>query len=229
MDNSVRPRVSDDTAYILPMAVFLALTAIGSRWPALMPAGYIVKTLLAGALLIALRRHYSRISWNFWWLGILIGIVGVVQWVGMEKAILHFWPHYPNLASRGPADAANPLNSIRSPTMRGLFLAARLAGPVLVVPFMEELFWRDYLWRTLLAPNDFKLASIGEWDWKSFAVVTLLFASVHVQWITSIVWGAMIAILLFRAKSLGACVIAHAITNLLLGVYVLWSGDWWFW
>ncbi len=225
----MRLRLSDDAAYILPMGVFLGFTLIGSHWPALMPASYIIKTLLAGAILVALRRHYTWIGWNYWWLGIVIGIVGVVQWVGMEKAILHFWPHYFNPAGRNAAEAINPLHAINSPAMRGLFLAARLAGPVLVVPFMEELFWRDYLWRTISAPSDFKLAAIGEWDRQSFVIVTLLFASPHVQWITAIVWGTMIAILLVRTRNLGACIIAHAITNLLLGVYVLWSGDWWFW
>jgi hypothetical protein len=108
-------------------------------------------------------------------------------------------------------------------------VAIRLAGAVLVVPFMEELFWRDFLWRSILAPNDFKLARIGEWDWKAFLIVTLLFASVHIQWMTAIVWGVMIAMLLVRTRSLGACIIAHGVTNLLLGLYVLYTGDWYFW
>lgn len=94
---------------------------------------------------------------------------------------------------------------------------------------MEEYFWRDFLWRMVIAPNDFKLAKIGEWDWKAFAIVTLAFASVHIQWMTAIVWGAMIAALLVRTKSLGPCIIAHAVTNLLLGIYVLCTHDWAFW
>jgi hypothetical protein len=52
---------------------------------------------------------------------------------------------------------------------------------------------------------------------------------VHVQWLTAIVWGLMVALLLVRTRSLGACIIAHAVTNLLLGAYVLWTGDWSFW
>jgi hypothetical protein len=109
------------------------------------------------------------------------------------------------------------------------FIIIRWLGASLVVPVMEELFWRDYLWRTILAPNDFKLAAVGEWDWKPFVFVSLLFATVHVQWATAIVWGFMIAALLAYTRSLGACIIAHGVTNLLLGGYVLFTKNWYFW
>jgi CAAX prenyl protease-like protein len=110
------------------------------------------------------------------------------------------------------------------------FVAIRLIGAVLVVPVMEELFWRDFLWRQILAPNDFKLAHVGEWSWAPFLGVSVAFAVVHGNWwLTSIVWGLMIAGLLVYTKSLGACIIAHAVTNLLLGAYVLRTRDWAFW
>jgi len=99
-----------------------------------------------------------------------------------------------------------------------------------VVPVMEELFWRDFLWRTIIAPNDFKLAHVGEWDWKAFALVAGFFATVHGNWwLTSIVWASMVGWLLVTTRSLGACIIAHGVTNLLLGVYVLWTKQWFFW
>jgi CAAX protease family protein len=224
-DKAARPRISDDLAYVLPMAVFLLFTFVGGHWPALFVASYIIKTFAAGLLLIFLRRHYTKINWDYAWLGAIVGVVGIVQWVGMEKLLLHFWPNYP----RPGAEVMNPFTQISSPALLWFFIAVRLAGPVLVVPFMEEYFWRDILWRTIVAPNDFKMVKVGEWDFKAAAIVTLAFASVHIQWITAIVWGAMIALLLVRTRSLGACIIAHAVTNLLLGVYVLCWHDWAFW
>ena len=105
-----------------------------------------------------------------------------------------------------------------------------LLGAVLVVPFMEELFWRDFCWRSIIAPNDFKLAAVGEWDWKAFLGVSLAFALVHGNWwLTSIVWAMMVGWLLVKTKSLGACIIAHGVTNLLLAAYVLRTHDWAFW
>jgi hypothetical protein len=59
--------------------------------------------------------------------------------------------------------------------------------------------------------------------------VSLLFATVHVQWMTAIVWGLMIAALLVYTRSLGACIIAHGVTNFLLGGYVLFTKNWYFW
>ncbi len=105
-----------------------------------------------------------------------------------------------------------------------------MIGAVLVVPVMEELFWRDYLWRQILAPSDFKLAEVGEFGWAPFLIVPLAFATVHGNWwLTAVVWGLMIAILLVSTKSLGACIVAHAVTNLLLALYVLHTHDWAFW
>ena len=40
------------------------------------------------------------------------------------------------------------------------FIAIRWAGASLVVPFMEELFWRDYLWRTISAPADMSASRV---------------------------------------------------------------------
>jgi hypothetical protein len=216
----------DDLAYIAPMAAFLLLTQVGSSWPASMPVGYVIKTFLAGALLIWFRKSYTRIRWDYWWLGVLVGIVGIVQWVGMELLLLKYFPHYPRLA----AEAYDPVKMLgHNPAWMWSFILIRWAGAALMVPFMEELFWRDFLWRTTQAPNDFKLAGIGEPDWKAVLIVAALFASVHIQWITALVWGLMIAVLLIRTRSLGACIIAHGVTNLLLGAYVQYTHDWYFW
>jgi len=92
------------------------------------------------------------------------------------------------------------------------------------------LFWRDFLWRQILAPNDFKLAAVGEWSLSALLIVSVAFATVHGNWwLTAIVWAMMVGGLLAYTKSLGACIIAHATTNLLLAVYVLVSQDWAFW
>jgi hypothetical protein len=34
---------------------------------------------------------------------------------------------------------------------------------------------------------------------------------------------------LLKTRSLGPCIIAHGVTNFLLGAYVLWRHDWYFW
>ena len=226
-----RPLVGDDVAYILPMGVFLLLTAAGasdtfkSTTPYAYPISYAAKVVVVAALLVFLWRHYTKIRWNHWWLGVIVGVVGIFQWVGMQLWLQSRFDFFD--PSGEPFD---PTKAFHSPAAFYAFVAVRLIGAVMVVPVMEELFWRDFLWRQILAPNDFKLAQVGEWSWTPFIAVSAVFAVVHGNWwLTSIVWGLMIAGLLVYTKSLGACIVAHAVTNLLLGVYVLGTRDWSFW
>jgi len=95
---------------------------------------------------------------------------------------------------------------------------------------MEELFWRDYGWRVVIAGGDFRKIEVGTWDWKAFVAIPLFFCLVHGNWwLTAIVWAFMIGGLLVYTRSLGACIVAHAVTNLLLGLYVLRTKQWAFW
>jgi CAAX prenyl protease-like protein len=224
-DVEARPLVRDDVAYILPMAVFLAFTWVGGNWRSLYPLTYVVKVIVVAAALAVLWRHYTKISWRYWWLGVIVGVIGIVQWVGMQLWLQHHVAFF--APSSEPFD---PTKTFDSPAMLYGFFAVRIIGAVLVVPVMEELFWRDFLWRQILAPNDFKLAEVGERSWSALLIVSLVFAFVHGNWwLTSIVWALMIGGLLMYTRSLGACIIAHAVTNLLLAVYVLRYRDWGFW
>jgi CAAX prenyl protease-like protein len=218
-----QPRFGDDIAYVAPMAAFLLLTAVGAKFESWYPAVYTIKTVLTAGLLWYFRKQYTPISWRFWWLGVIVGVIGIVQWVGMQLWLQRHVEFF-----RPSGDAFNPFDRLHS--LAVLFIVVRITGAVLVVPVMEELFWRDFLWRTVLAPNDFKLASVGERGLTPFLIVAGAFATVHGNWwLTAIVWAMMIGLLLIRTKSLGACIVAHAVTNLLLACYVLHTHDWAFW
>jgi len=217
----------DDVAYILPMAAFLAFTWAGGTWKSFYPISYIAKTIVTAVLLVVCWRFYTKISWRYWWLGVVVGVIGIFQWVGMQ-----LWLQQHVAFFKPSTDVFNPFadGTFASPTIAWSFVAVRIIGAVLVVPVMEELFWRDFLWRQIIAPNDFKLARVGEFEWPAFLVVPAVFAFVHGNWwLTSIVWALMIGGLLVYTKSLGACIVAHATTNLLLALYVLRWKDWAFW
>jgi CAAX prenyl protease-like protein len=223
---SWRPRVRDDVAYFLPMLTFLAFTQVGVWYRDHFAATYIAKTIVVAALLAIFWPNYTRVRWNHWWLGVIVGVIGIFQWVPMQLWLQRHFELF-----RPSGDAFNPYDAFAaSPAMLYTFFAFRVAGAVLVVPVMEELFWRDFGWRTVLAPNDFKLAEVGEWGWSPFLIISGVFALVHGNWwLTSIVWAMMVGLLLVYTKSIGACIIAHAVTNLLLAVYVLKYEDWAFW
>ena len=221
--------VRDDLGYFLPMLVFLGFVWLGSAWskehPWTYPVAYVARTVIVAGLLVWLWPCYTKIRWNHWWLGLIVGVIGIFQWVGMQLFLQNRFEHF-----RPGPDFFNPEKVFQTPAAFWGFVAVRIVGAVLVVPVMEELFWRDYLWRQMLAPSDFKLAEVGERSWVAFLIVTGAFALVHGNWwLTSIVWAAMVGGLLVYTRSIGACIIAHAVTNLLLGLYVLKTHDWSFW
>jgi len=220
------PFVRDDLAYILPMLTFLLFTWVGGTFPDYYTHTYVAKTVVVSVMIALFWRSFTRISWRGWWLGLIVGVIGIFQWVGMQTWLQNNFEFF-----APPEDVFNPTTAFDSAALMYSFIGIRwILGATLLVPLMEELFWRDFVWRTVAAPNDFKLASVGELDWRAFFIVPLVFAVVHGNWwMTSIVWGVMISALLVYTRSLGACIVAHATTNFLLGAYVLYTKDWAFW
>jgi CAAX prenyl protease-like protein len=109
------------------------------------------------------------------------------------------------------------------------YLCVRVVGPTLVVPVMEELFFRDFLQRALVRGARFEDVPIGTFTWFSLIGMSLLFGVNHgAEWPEGIVYGLMMGVLLVRTKSLGSCIVAHAMTNWTLYLYVIYHGDWQF-
>jgi membrane protease YdiL (CAAX protease family) len=241
---------------MLPMFTFLGFVWLGGTFSDWYPTTYVLRVVIVAALLIYFWPQFTRIRWDYWWLGLIVGVIGIFQWVGMQQ-FLQEWQftarffrptvevdpvrHYTLLLQQWAitpswfefrSTAFSPIERFGAGTWQFYtFVAIRwICGAVIVVPIMEELFWRDFVWRSIAAPADFKLAQIGEHDWKAFFGTAVVFAVVHGNWwLTSIVWALMISALLWRTRSIGACIIAHATTNFLLGAYVLYTRDWTYW
>jgi CAAX prenyl protease-like protein len=109
-----------------------------------------------------------------------------------------------------------------------LLVAIRIAGAALVVPVMEELFWRSFLMRWVAAP-DFESVEPSQLGFKSFIVTVLLFGFEHNLWLAGIVAGAAYSLLYMRHRSLWSPILAHAVTNGLLGIWVVRTGNWSYW
>jgi CAAX prenyl protease-like protein len=107
-------------------------------------------------------------------------------------------------------------------------IGARLAGAVLLVPVMEELFWRSFLIRYLIE-TDFSKVPIGQFTWASCIITVVLFGLEHNLILAGIMAGLAYNLLLYFTRSIFHCTLSHAVTNLLLGLYVLQTGNWHFW
>ena len=101
---------------------------------------------------------------------------------------------------------------------------------VVVVPLVEEIFWRGFLLRYLI-DEKFTEVPFGKFSWLSFSAVTLAFTFAHssADWPAAALTGILYNVVAYRTRSLSACVLAHAITNLLLGLWIMQTKQWGFW
>jgi CAAX prenyl protease-like protein len=184
---------------------------------------YPVKAFSVGLLLILLRKCYPEIRLEELkesvklLVSIVVGGVVFLLWIRMD------WP----FATQGTPQGFNP-GLFGSAPVRVFMTTTRLAGAVIVVPVMEELFWRSFLIRYVIEP-DFEKVPIGRFTWPSFLVTTVLFGLEHDLFLAGMMAGVAYNLLLYYSKSLSHCILAHAITNLALGIYVLISAKWYFW
>jgi CAAX prenyl protease-like protein len=112
--------------------------------------------------------------------------------------------------------------------MNWLLVAIRILGAALVVPVMEELFWRSFVMRWADAA-DFEALEPARVGIKGFLISSVLFGFEHNLWLAGIVAGVAYALLYMRHRNLWSAVLAHAVTNGLLGAWVVATGSWQFW
>jgi CAAX prenyl protease-like protein len=213
-------RLKEHPAYpfVAPFALFMLFLALESIHPSVVYLIYPIKTLAVGLLILLLLSRLPSFDFKQPLLALSTGLVVFVLWVGLG----------PSLALGKVEGGFNPF--LFEDKQIGWGLAVfRILGASLVVPVMEELFWRGFLMRYLIQEN-FETIPLGRYSHMSFWITTALFASVHgpfapIAFLTGIIYGALFV----STKSLGSVVLAHGMTNLLLGVYVLYTGKWTFW
>jgi len=114
------------------------------------------------------------------------------------------------------------------PTIGLALVAIRIFGASIVVPIMEELFWRSFLIRYIIHSN-FESVRLGTFTAGSFLFTVVLFGLEHNLWLAGMMAGVAYNALLYRTGRLWPCIIAHAFTNLALGIHVLMTGEWHWW
>ena len=209
--------------YVCPFIIFMALTQAGSFFPAEAHFLYIIKTILVGVVLWVWRKAYAsdfalKMAPAEYLIAIAVGLLVLAVWILPEKL-------FPQLVG----DAAfNPYSFSSHPATVWALIAVRLIGAAVVVPLMEELFWRSFLLRYIIN-SDFKKVALGTFSWFSFAAVVILFGVEHHRVIQGMIAGVIYTSLVIHQKSLSGCVIAHGVTNLGLGIYVIATQSWEFW
>jgi len=215
--------------FVAPMAVFIALLALksgagsvgGVFW--LEHAEYWVfplQTVVCAALVWWFWPGYELRRPHRVGLGLAVGVVVFVLWISPQTA-LGFAPRISGF---------NPDMFNGEPTLYWLTVTFRFLRLVVVVPLIEEIFWRGFLLRYLINEK-FDQVPFGAFSWLSFVAVTVAFTLSHSvpDWAAAAVTGALYNWVAYRTKSLSTCIVTHAVTNGLLGLWIMSTKQWGFW
>lgn len=213
-------RCAPFVAYMVLLALnawigaLLQHAGIDARW------AYGVRVSAAGALLLCYWRFYAelhalRADVRHIALAIAVGIAVLVAWVNLDVFPLAL-PHSGGFDPRSAGAIDWPLALVR------------VAGAAIIVPLMEELFWRSFVMRWLQSPRFLTLTpdAVGA---RAILFSAIAFGLEHHLWFAGILAGLAYGWLYVRTGALWMPVIAHAVTNFGLAMWVLSSGRWEFW
>ncbi len=213
-------------ARIAPFALYMAFLAVEQaahgwggggfdlRW--LYPAKVVTVAVALWAFRGEYRELLARPAARPLLVSIALGVLVFVLWIHLDQGWL-------NLGGGAGFDPRLPGGG-----QNWTLVVFRLAGASLVVPVMEELFWRSFLMRWIERP-DFLSVSVSNISLRAVVISSLLFGAEHTLWFAGILAGLAYAWLYRTYHTLWAPIAAHATTNLMLGLWVLRNGAWQFW
>jgi exosortase E/protease (VPEID-CTERM system) len=203
-------------AYLVP---FLSILAAGMLARAISSGFETLYVLRFIAALIAVGVYWPRLKaldWRFTWRAVLAGIVVFAIWILGARLFLHSSPMPRTLLGMSPA-------------ARTLWIAVRVAASVITVPIAEELAYRGYLMRRIVA-EDFETVRFSAVSLVPLLVSAAVFGVTHgALWLPGFLAGVIYSALLVRTGRFGEAVAAHATTNGLVAAYVLLANQWQLW
>jgi exosortase E/protease (VPEID-CTERM system) len=205
------------SAYLIPFLAIMGATFISKSASGHFEWLYPLRFVAAAIALWMFRHEYRKLNWRFGWAAPLTGAGIFLIWIAPE-----WWTH-PVASPLGSALAA------LSPAGRTVWIAFRVAAAVATVPIAEELAFRGYLARRLMA-REFDEVPFAHLTLISIGLSSIVFGLMHGQlWVQGIAAGLAYALLIRSKERMGDAVVAHAVSNLLLAAWVLARGDWGQW
>jgi CAAX prenyl protease-like protein len=212
--------------YTVPFVAFLLLLAIQDWVPLPQSVEFGTRLLLLAAILWIFSRRVLDFGMSRPVASIALGLVVFVLWVLPDVLVPGYREHwlFHNSIVGGVRTSLRPGSAENV-----LTLGLRTARAVLIVPLVEELFWRGWLMRWIIR-KDFTTVPLGAWSARAVWIVALLFAAEHgPYWDVGLAAGLIYNLWMCRVKRLGDLIWAHAVTNAALCAYVLYTHKWEFW
>ena len=212
--------------YVLPFIVFIAFLAMRNVAALPVRLDYALQPIVVGAVLALYSRPVIRLRPRRWAATAVLGAAVFLIWVGPDLLFPHYRQYWLFQNSvTGAVRSSLPAHLRSDPVV----LAFRVLRAAVVVPIVEELFWRGWLMRWLIE-TDFCRVRFGSYTPLSFWITALMFASEHgPYWDVGLIAGVLYNWWAIRTKSLADCILAHAVTNAALCAWVIVAGRWEYW
>ena len=219
---------------VAPFVIFVLLTAAQGKFGAASAYWfYLAKTLVGAWLIWEIRPFVTEMRWAISWEAVLVGGGIFFLWIGVSGEWTTQNSLWVKLGFSHPpekfAAAWNPKEQFGiGSTLAWLFIAVRVLGSTFIVPPLEEVFYRSFLYRYLASQN-FLSVPLNKFLPIPFFATAFVFGFSHNEWLAGILCGAAYQWLVLRKNRLGDAMTAHAITTFLLGIWVVTRGAWQFW
>ncbi|HMA22668.1 MAG TPA: CAAX prenyl protease-related protein [Gemmatimonadaceae bacterium] len=212
-------------AWVGPFAVFMLWLAADKLLPLANPAKELLRDAVLVAAIVGFSRRILPTRAPHWISSIALGIAVCALWIAPDMLIPGWRGHWLFQNSiTGRVTTSTPPASLTP-----LMLMLRTARAALLVPVLEELFWRGWLPRWIQSSR-FDSIPLGQYTPLAFWATALLFASEHGPfWEVGLVTGVIYNWWMRRTRSLGDLVLVHAVTNLALSLFVIATRHWEFW
>lgn len=208
-------------ARVAPFFIFVALTSLQGLFSDEYKYWLYIAKSLAGIFLVwAVWPVVKELRWTISLEAVLVGVGVIVIWIGADS----YYGKLTNITKLW-----NPHDQFgHGSALAWFFITSRIVFSTLVVPPLEEMFYRSFLYRYIIKA-DFEQVSLKTFHLASFLITATLFGIVHREWLAGIICGAAYQWLVIRRGHLGDAITAHAISNLLLGLWVVYKEAWKFW
>lgn len=216
--------VNPSAPFLLPLLAIVGTALLTGLFVSDFDYFYPLRVLIALLVLAWYRKDYTtelrhqlaeRPLWS--WGAVGIGVVVYAIWVFSALPPGDGRPQGPPLA----------LSEMSAP-LAALWIVARVLGSVITVPIAEELAFRGFLLRRLIA-SDFTSVPYDKVTWPSLLISSIAFALVHQLWLAGFFAGVLFACAQLRRGLLSDAILAHAVANALIAAHVLLGGAWWLW
>lgn len=212
-------------AWIGPFAVFAIWLLADKYIPIANPWREMLRDAVLAAAIIGFSRRLLPRSAPHWLGSIALGIGVCAIWVAPDSLI----PGWRGGWLFQNAITGRVTTSIPPGELTPLMLTLRTLRAALLVPVLEELFWRGWLPRWLQSAR-FDRIPLGQYTPLAFWATAILFAAEHGPfWEVGLICGILYNWWMRRTRSLGDLMLTHAVTNLALSLYVIGTGRYGFW